>query len=283
MTAEDRLILGLIGDNIAQSRAPLLHRLAGRQSGIEVRYDRLVPRARDQDFRTVFDSCAPEGYRGVNITYPYKEVAAKMVRIEDPLVRAMGAVNTVLFEPGGPVGHNTDFTGFQSAYRAVRGETPPGSVLIIGCGGVGRAVAFALVGLGATRIRLVDRDSAQAASLAEAIRAVSGDAGVILAEVPEAAAHGVDGVINCTPVGMVGHGGTPIDAVALAGAQWAFDAVYTPSDTQFLGDAARHGLSVVSGWELFFWQGVHAWKEFSGTPLDEAALREALLTTTETA
>ena len=97
----------------------------------------------------------------------------------------------------------------------------------------------------------------------------------------EEAAKGVQGVINCTPVGMVGYEGTPIAGDALAGAEWAFDAVYTPAKTQFLTDAAAHGLTIVSGWELFFFQGVHAWKLFSGLPLDADALRQELLTTDE--
>jgi shikimate dehydrogenase len=60
-------------------------------------------------------------------------------------------------------------------------------------------------------------------------------------------------------------------------AVWAFDAVYTPSDTRFLSDAASAGAAVISGWELFFWQGVHAWARFAGLPLDEGRLRADLL------
>jgi shikimate dehydrogenase len=76
---------------------------------------------------------------------------------------------------------------------------------------------------------------------------------------------------------MVGYGGTPLPAEAMAGAEWAFDAVYTPVDTQFLTDAAAAGLAVISGYELFFFQGVHAWAHFAGLPLDEGALRKALI------
>ena len=64
---------------------------------------------------------------------------------------------------------------------------------------------------------------------------------------------------------------------AMQGAAWAFDAVYTPVDTQFLQDAATQGLSIISGYELFFFQGVHAWEHFCGLPLDEARLRSELI------
>ena len=64
--------LGLIGDNIARSRAPVLHGLAGDQNGVAVTYDRLVPKDRGETFDQVFAACKAEGYRGINVTYPYK-------------------------------------------------------------------------------------------------------------------------------------------------------------------------------------------------------------------
>ena len=93
------------------------------------------------------------------------------MRITDPLVQAMGAVNTVLFGKGQPEGFNTDYSGFLSAYRAARGELAPGVVLLIGAGGVGRSLAFALAGLGAAELRIADLDSARAGALANALRA----------------------------------------------------------------------------------------------------------------
>ncbi|MFN3937035.1 MAG: shikimate dehydrogenase family protein [Gemmobacter sp.] len=278
------LLLGLIGDNIAASRSPLLHVLAGRQNGLAVRYDRLVPAERGLGFEALFDHARTAGYRGINVTYPYKERVVGLVAVPDPLVRAVGAVNTVLFDAEGPTGHNTDHSGFMAAYRGLRGDAGPGRVLMIGTGGVGRAVAFGLVALGAAELRLVDRDAAKARALAADLRAAAPGLAVAVSDSAEAAAEGAQGLVNCTPVGMVGLGGTPLPRAAMDGAEWAFDAVYTPADTRFLTDAAAAGAAVLSGWELFFWQGVHAWALFSGgRPLDRAALRRDLLETAETA
>ena len=272
----DRLLLGLIGDNIGASRAPLLHRLAGAQNGIEVRYDRLTPCALGLDFDAVFARCRDQGYRGINITYPYKERVVAKLRIADPLVRAIGAVNTVLFDPDGATGHNTDHSGFIAAYRQGRGDRSPGVTLMIGAGGVGRAVAFGLVALGAPVLRLVDRDTAKAEALAEALRGAAPQTKIELWPDAISAADGAEGLVNCTPVGMVGHDGTPLPRAAIDAPAWAFDAVYTPEHTRFLSDAAHAGAAILSGWELFFWQGVHAWNLFSGRPLDRDALRAAL-------
>lgn len=273
------LQLGLIGDNIAASRAPLLHRLAGEQHGIVVTYDRLVPREIGKSFEALFDHVAQAGYRGINVTYPYKEKAATKVRISDPLVRAMGAINTVLFGADQPEGFNTDYSGFLSAYRAARGDQPPGAVLLIGAGGVGRSLAFALAGLGARELRIADLDEGRAAALALALRGSTPALSLTIGRDAAALAQGIEGVVNATPVGMVGHNGTPLPAAAMPVRGWAFDAVYTPVNTDFITAAAAAGLNAISGYELFIGQGVDAWHLFSGLPLDEARLREDLAAT----
>ncbi|MCA0869600.1 shikimate dehydrogenase [Seohaeicola saemankumensis] len=270
------LQLGLIGDNIAASRAPVLHRLAGEQSGLTVIYDRLVPPAMELTFAEVFAKCAQGGFHGINVTYPYKERVVAYVTVEDPLVRAIGAVNTVVFETTGPKGYNTDYSGFVTAYRRERGDVAPGVCCMIGAGGVGRAVAFGLLALGAEEIRLVDMDVGRADALAADLRSALPSTKVTTGTDTAIAVVGAQGVLNCTPVGMDGLAGTPVPREALRGAEWAFDAVYTPVNTQFLSDSRAEGLQLISGYELFFYQGVDAWARFAGKPLDEDRLRADL-------
>ncbi len=274
MSAATRVRLGLIGDNIAASRSPELHRIAGRLCGLEVSYELLIPREMGMDFETLFRSCAGGSFRGVNVTYPYKEAAAGLVDIRDPLVRRVGAVNTVVFENAGPAGHNTDYSGFIAAWRARFGDTKPGTVAIIGAGGVGRAIAFALATLGAAELRLVDLDDAKAGRLAAQLRGAGTEAAA-LADAA-AAARDADGVVNATQLGMTGHPGTPIDRAALGRQRWAFDAVYTPVDTRFGADAKAAGLDLMSGYELYFHQGVQAFRIFTGMAPDLDRLRRLL-------
>lgn len=271
-----RVKLGLIGGNIRASRSPALHQIAGDMAGLAVTYDLLIPDEMGMDLDAVLDWCGANGFAGVNVTYPYKEAVVPRVTLADPALRRLGAVNTVLFGPAGLAGHNTDFTGFAAAFRARYGTAAPGPVAMIGAGGVGRAIAFALAGLGAAELRLVDSDPAKVAALAAAL------AGQGMAVRPAASAaealEGARGVINATPVGMVGQPGTPVPAALWPGRVWAFDAVYTPSDTRFLQEAAAAGVDCLSGWELFFHQGIEAFRLFTGVPVsDTAALRAALL------
>lgn len=270
--------LGLIGDNIAMSQAPRLHQLAGQLSAQIVTYDRLVPRERGRTFEELFDYCMRAGYRGVNITYPYKERVVGKVEIEDELVSAIGAVNTVIFENGRALGFNTDYSGFNAAYRGICGDTLPGPTYVVGAGGVGRAIAFGLVALGARDLRIADQDPVKAKVLAAALCAARPGLRTEVSTGDDSATllRGIEGVVNGTPVGMVGHAGTPLPRAAMAGARWAFDAVYTPVDTVFLRDAAAEGLKVITGYELFIGQGVDAWKIFAGISVDSHRLRAAL-------
>ena len=269
--------LGLIGDHIARSQSPRLHVLAGRLCDLNVTYDRLIPADIGMDFDAVFDRCAREGYRGINVTYPYKETVVARLQVPDPLTAAIGACNTVLFGGERPQGHNTDFSGFAAAFRASFGDVSPGVVAMAGAGGVGKAIAFALAQLGARELRIYDMDPSRARALAAALAGTDRGMESRAADSMAAATDGVDGLINCTPMGMTGHPGSPVSAGLMQGAAWAFDAVYTPVDTEFLQLAGKAGLAVMSGWELFFHQGVQAFRHFTGRQVDSSALRSALL------
>ena len=258
--------LGLIGTSIARSRMPLFQRLAGERTGHPLDYALLDIAGGDpQGFDATFRGCAEGGFHGVNVTYPFKELAAARVAIEDPRIRTLGAVNTVIFGAGG---HNTDHSGFLRAYRGRFGDRPAGRVAAIGAGGVGRAIAFALPALGASQIRLFDLDGTKAQALAAALRAAGAD--VALCASAEDAAADADGIVNGTPVGMYFQPGCPIAADALRGLRWAFDAVYTPEDTELLQAARGEGLDVLSGFALFLGQAADAFEAFTGARLSDA-------------
>ena len=270
------LKLGLIGDNIAVSRAPDLHRIAGRLNNIDVQYDRLIPKELNQTFDQIFESYPDNGYQALNITYPYKEYVIPKVEIDDPMVRAIAAVNTVVFEETSSKGYNTDYTGFTAAYEQVRAGAAPGVCCLVGTGGVGRALAFGLVKLGANEIRLFDRDGAKAQQLACDLNALDPQTVVTAVDDLDVATANCDGLLNGTPVGMVGYTGSAFEPKATDQAVWVFDAVYTPIETMFLQNAKAAGAQIISGYELFFFQGVHAWRHFSGLDVDIQKLRAAL-------
>jgi shikimate dehydrogenase len=270
------LRIGLIGDNIAASRAPELHLAAARLCGIELSYERLVPRDMGMTFEQVFDHAREQGYRGLNITLPYKELVLGKLDAQDASVRLIGACNTVLFESSGPAGFNTDYSGFYAAFRNAFPNSDPGVVALAGCGGVGRAIAFALIELGAKALQLFDTDRDRLAALASALSAAAPSRDVIAADSIHRACEGADGLVNSTPLGMAGYGGSPFPDDVISSRRWAFDAVYTPAETPFVISAGAAGVCVMSGFELFFYQGVDAFRNFSGRNVDCRELRKIL-------
>jgi quinate/shikimate dehydrogenase (NAD+) len=269
--------LGLIGTGIERSRAPELHRLAGNLCGIAITYDLI---SLESELPGAFDSalseCCSRGYRGVNVTHPFKERAAAVVDQAPGEVRRLGAANTIRLDGGlGTQGFNTDYTGFKRAFRSRFPDRAPGAVAIVGAGGVGRAIAFGLADSGAEELRLFDQDLPRSERLAIALRGHADVRVTLCSTVEEAVGH-AEGLVNATPLGMHHHPGTPIPRAMIRTQSWAFDAVYTPTQTRFLQDAKDAGLEVLSGYELFFYQGVDAFEVFTGLRVDEARLRAGL-------
>ncbi|MGH8678818.1 MAG: shikimate dehydrogenase family protein, partial [Burkholderiales bacterium] len=124
-------------------------------------------------------------------------------------------------------------------------------------------------------IRLFDQETKKCERLAAALRAHTETAVTICGSLQDAAA-GADGIVNATPVGMHLHPGTPVPRNLLGAQSWAFDAVYTPTKTRFMLDAMDAGLETLSGYELFFQQGIDAFEIFTGIRVNEARLRDAL-------
>jgi len=267
--------LGLVGRGIARSQAPRLHEVAASICGLDLSYC-LFDLGEDEtvSFEHEIEELAARGLRGVNVTHPFKERAAAMVDIPDAGTRSIGAVNTIRFSDF--TGHNTDYSGFMKAFRNRFGAASPGSVLMLGAGGVGRAVAFGLATLDPdVCLRIVDIDTEKAEGLASELRAVNLDCTAHPRSELDGLA-GVDGLINCTPLGMYQYPGNAFPDSLFHGQRWAFDAVYTPVHTPFLNQARANGLEVLTGYELYFYQGVDAFEIFTGTAVDPEVLRERL-------
>lgn len=269
------LKLGLIGQSIARSRAPSLHIMQGELHNVDVRYDLHEPRdTTPEAYAETLHQLRHEGYRGCNVTFPYKQLAVTHATEVNRAVRLVGATNTLRFNGEEVFAANTDYTGFIRGYRGRVGEQPAGRVLLLGAGGVGRAVAFALFELGASEVEIYDIDQSGARSLARSLQEAGYSAKAVTAgELPSAAAS-ADGLVNCTPVGHYMTPGTPLDEKMIGGQRWAFDAVYTPIETEFLVAAHRQGLTIISGFDLFFYQGLDAYEIFTDTKVDPAAVME---------
>ncbi|PTM38536.1 shikimate dehydrogenase [Bosea sp. 124] len=268
-----RVLLGLIGSPIAHSAAPAMHETAARAAGFALHYHLIeVAGAGRDDLVAMLDGVRRMGFSGVNVTYPYKEAVVPLLDALSQEAAAMGAVNTVVARDGVLTGHNTDATGFATAYRALNRDDGDAPVAIIGTGGVGKAIGFALVGCGVGHLKLFDSDPAKAQALATQIGA---RARVEICTSVEAAAAGTAGLVNGTPIGMLPNRDSPIPAGLIHKSQWVADAVYHPLWTPLLKAAQTAGAMVMTGRELSINQAVDAFTLFTGVQPPAGAIAEA--------
>src|SRR4051795_8776768 len=165
--ASKKLLTGLIGAPIAHSASPAMHERAAEGLGLRGHYQLIeVAGADAAGLRLMLEGVRRLGFAGVNVTFPYKEAVVDLLDELSPGAAAMGAVNTVVVRNHRLVGHNTDTTGFARAATDLVEGAGQAAVALIGAGGVGKAIAFALAKLGVAEIRIFDTDRTKADRLA---------------------------------------------------------------------------------------------------------------------
>ena len=258
-------VYGVIGDPIGHSLSPLLHNtgyVAAKKDAVYLPF--LVQELSD------FLEVVPEfDVRGFSVTLPHKERILRYLDDCEPLAEEIGAVNTVTVRRDGKLsGSNTDYVG---VLRALEGKMPlRGSrVVIIGAGGVARAVAFAVAKAGAEVLVCARRENA-ARQLARAVH------GGVLRRAALRKQR-FDVLVNATPLGMHPHpGSSPLEAAEL-NCSLVMDLIYRPLQTKLLGMAAARGIRTVSGVEMFLAQGIAQWELWMGKRAPEPAMRSAVL------
>jgi shikimate dehydrogenase len=262
MSGAQPILLGLIGSPIGSSAAPAIHETAAQALGLAAHYRLIDVAGADRaTLRKMLDGVRLLGFSGVNVTFPYKEAVLPLLDALSPAAEAIGTVNTVVVRDRKLTGHNTDSTGFAAAFRSVFGSPGDTPVALIGAGGVGRAIAFAMADVGARELRLFDRDAAKAAALAERL------AGRVPVRICDHVAQALDGagvLVNATPVGMLPNTDSPVPAALIRAGLWVADAVYTPLWTPLLHAARERGARVMTGRELCIHQAVDAFRLFTG-------------------
>jgi len=268
----NRMLVGLIGINIGQSLAPALHEDAFAAAGMTGHYhlmDAETPRKRS--LPDLLAAVRHAGFGGVNVTFPFKEAVIPLLDEVSAEAREIGAVNTVVIDAKGRTsGHNTDRSGFRAAFIEAFGKDAARAapVLLLGAGGAGRAVAFALKDLGAAPIRIYDRDGQKARGLASDL----GTCAEVL-DAAEPAAATAAGIVNATPIGMTGHEGLPMTPDVVRAGQFVADVIYTPLETEFVKAAKAKGARTMGGAGMCVHQAVDAFRHFTGKTPDIARLR----------
>jgi len=279
----DMDVYGLVGNPVGHSLSPPMHEAGYEALDMDARYVTFEPPA--DGAVAAIEGAEALGVAGLNVTIPFKQDVLDAVD-PDPLAARIGAVNTVDFSGDAPTGYNTDAAG---AVRALRdgGVSLSGTAVVVGAGGAGRAVAFALADEGMA-VRIANRTESKADALAADVRE-GGDGGAdgdsAGHPTPNATGHGLDELdallpdadvlVNATSVGME-EDETPVPADALHGDLGVLDAVYRPLETRLLHDAAAAGATTVDGARMLLYQGVVAFEHWTGGEAPVAAMDDAL-------
>jgi shikimate dehydrogenase len=272
------VLIGLVGAGIQRSHAPLLHQAEADRQGIRLCYTTIDSAERGLvagDLAELLRWARRLGYRGLNITHPFKQ---EVVRHLDELsheAAVLGAVNTIVFDDGATRGYNTDAPGFARSFAQDFAGARRDDVVQLGAGGAGSAVAHALLSLGVRHLTLVDVERAKATRLAGDLTAEFGT-GRVAVGAPDDLATALakaDGVVNTTPVGMAHHPGSPVPEAVLRKDMWVADIVYRPVATARLRAARAVGAPTLHGGGMNAYQAAVAFEYFTGRPADAEAMR----------
>lgn len=266
------LKFGLLGETLGHSQSPELHKKIMEQRNLAGSYTLIeIPRER---FHETFLSLKASGeYRGLNVTIPYKQTVLPLLDQIAPQAQTIGAVNTILFPGGGKaVGYNTDYFGVIALLREnqvdVRGKT----ALLLGAGGVARAVIAALCDEGASHIAIASRSAGNTRPTADSANAYMDCPLISYQELEEG--FRADVIINCTPVGMwpqVDVSPLPLTTMERVGAFAALDMIYNPQETLFLKYARQLSMTAACGMTMLWEQAVKAQDIWAG--LDSQIIR----------
>jgi len=245
-------IYGLIGESLGHSFSPQIHGEIFRKLGTEGEY-RLFE-LKEEELQQALAGYGHQGVKGLNVTVPYKiKIMPYLDHISEEAGK-IGAVNTISLRNGILTGYNTDYHGFGRSLARSGIEIAGRSAVILGTGGVSKAVTQYLRDKGAGSIVYVSRKPGPEAVGYAQLSGMKGDI-----------------IINCTPCGMYpATDASPVAADMLEGFGTAVDLIYNPEKTLFLRQAGERGLKTVNGLYMLVSQAVAAQEIWNGIGFSEA-------------
>jgi shikimate dehydrogenase len=203
--------------------------------------------------------------RGCSVSMPFKEAAIPLVNHLDETARLIGAINTIVNDAGRLTGYNTDAVGARKALESIR-AVPSETVLLLGAGGVARAIMFALRQMGFSQVHVASRDTKKIQFL---------DAILPCVAIPWEERHTMRAnlLINATSVGMSPDAGqSPVETDFLHHFRAVMDVVVTPMETTLIGSARALRMDVAPGYFMSLEQAIEQFKLYTS----EAAPRDVM-------
>lgn len=271
-------VCGLLGNPVEHTMSPAIHNTLAGETGENLVY---VPfRVPCGQVGEAVKGAFALNLLGVNVTVPYKSEVIPWLAEMDPLAERIGAVNTLVRGENGFKGYNTDMPGLYRAMEedgvVVEGE----KVLILGAGGVARAVAMLAAGKGARHIILLNRTPEKALELADA---VNGFAGRELAEAMDLKSYGKLPkedkylAVQTTNVGMYPDSDAVLieDRAFYGKIHTGYDMIFNPARTRFMELVEDAGGKAFNGLKMLLYQGIIAYELWTGKKVGQESAQKA--------
>ncbi len=263
---------GLIGNPVEHTYSPLMHNYLAEETNVNMVY---VPFRVDKDkVEDAVKGAFALNLLGCNVTVPHKSAVIPYLVDIDPLAKRIGAVNTLVRQANGFKGYNTDMPGL---YRAMckDGVDPKGQdCLILGAGGVARAVAVMLADRGAKSICILNRTYEKAEAIAEEINEMTGEkiaTAMLLSEYDKLPEGKKYVAIQATTVGM----DPDVNSVVIDRDEFykklsvAYDLIYRPGETLFMKLARKNGVKACNGVGMLVYQGIISYELWNDIPVSD--------------
>lgn len=267
---------GVLGWPVSHSLSPAIHNSWLTEHNINAVY--LPLPVRPEGLKTVIAALIETGCVGINVTIPHKEVVIPLLYELHPDAKRIGAVNTIVFNEGKPIGYNTDAYGFWKGIENRLPEERRNKAVVLGAGGAARAVVVALIDAGFKEIVITNRTADKAQNLVQLGKQIKIGAweerALFLA--------GADLLVNTTSLGMKGQDALILSLEKLPITAVVCDIVYKPLITPLLAEAQKRGNPIVDGLNMLLFQAqksFHLW--FDINPVVDETLRRKLLSLLE--
>ena len=250
--------IAILGYPIKHSLSPKMPNYWLKELAINGRYESI--KTPPKNFKKTIIKLQNEGYKGVNLTLPLKEIALKYLDKKDKVVDFIGATNVLIFSKQNVVeGKNTDVHGFKKSLLNLIKNKKRKTAIIIGSGGAARAVLCALIETRYKKITIFNRTKKKAEKIRKDFIKnfpSSGKIKIICKNLKNLKKNidETDLLVNTTPMGMKNFPPLNINIEKLKKNSAVFDLVYNPLETELIKSSKKRGIKNTNGLDMLIYQ-----------------------------
>tara|TARA_Y100000590_G_scaffold410916_1_gene504389 strand:+ start:976 stop:1767 length:792 start_codon:yes stop_codon:yes gene_type:complete len=238
----------VIGNPIKHSLSPKLHNYWLKENNIDAIYDK--KKVDENDLKGIVSKVKEEKISGINVTVPFKKAIIPFLDELSPEAKETQSVNTIYFQNGTTIGHNTDIAGFELAIKYAKYDVSNKKIFVLGAGGVAPSIIYSLKKMKASKIILTNRTKEKAENLKSLFKDIE--------IIDWGKTTNFDMIINATSIGLNNEDGLNFDYSANGPNKFYYDVIYNPKETIFLKKAKLFGNRAVNGKMMFIYQAHQA-------------------------